>query len=90
MGHTTARPRTAAPHLAFLLGQALFYLGRYQEALDDVRHGHQTLPHPRFQAYREFVAQTLQSAATLQPIETAHFRIYLDPERDAALVPYVE
>jgi tetratricopeptide (TPR) repeat protein len=77
------------PIWRFLLGQALFYLGRYPEALEAFDYAIKLLPHPRFQAYREFVAQTLQSTAGLQPIETAHFRIYLDPERDAALVPYV-
>jgi tetratricopeptide (TPR) repeat protein len=78
------------PIWRFLLGQALFYLGHYPEALDAFDHAIKLLPHPRFLAYREFVAQTLQSTAGLQPVETAHFRIYLDPERDAALVPYVE
>jgi tetratricopeptide (TPR) repeat protein len=78
------------PIWRFLLGQALFYLGRYPEALDAFDQAIKLLPHPRFQAYREFVAQTLQSTAGLQPIETTHFRISLDPERDAALVPYVE
>lgn len=77
------------PIWRFLLGQALFYLGRYSEALDTFDQAIKALPHPRFVAYREFVAQTLQSTAALQPIETAHFRIYLDPERDAALAPYV-
>jgi tetratricopeptide (TPR) repeat protein len=77
------------PIWRFLLGQALFYLGQYQEALDTFEAAIQVLPHPRFEHYREFVAQTLQSTAALQLIETAHFRIYLDPERDAALVPYV-
>jgi tetratricopeptide (TPR) repeat protein len=77
------------PIWRFVLGQALFYLGRYQEALDTFDTAIQILPHPRFQEYREFVAQTLQSTAALQLIETAHFRIYVDAERDAALVPYV-
>jgi tetratricopeptide (TPR) repeat protein len=77
------------PVWRFLLGQALFYLGRYPEALDAFDQAIKMLPHPRFLAYREFVAQTIQSTAALQPIETAHFRILLDPERDAALVPYV-
>ena len=46
-------------------------------------------PHPRIQAYREFVAQTIQSTATLKLVETAHFHIWLDPDKDAALVPYI-
>jgi tetratricopeptide (TPR) repeat protein len=73
----------------FVLAQALFYLGRYQEALNAFDAAIAVLPHPRFQHYRAFVAQTLQSVAALQLIETAHFRIYLDPEKDAALVPYI-
>jgi tetratricopeptide (TPR) repeat protein len=73
----------------YVLAQALFYLGRYQEALATFDQLLQTVPHPRFQAYREFVAHTIQSVAGLQPLETAHFQILLDPERDAALVPYV-
>jgi tetratricopeptide (TPR) repeat protein len=77
------------PMVHFFLSQALFYLGRYQEALDTVDAAIKILPHPRFQAARDFITQTIHSLATLQPIDTAHFRIYLDPERDAALVPYV-
>jgi tetratricopeptide (TPR) repeat protein len=77
------------PIWRFVLAQALFYLGRYQGALEAFDAAIQVLPHPRFQHYREFVAQTLQSTATLQLIETAHFRIYVDPEHDAALVPYI-
>ncbi len=78
------------PLWRFLLGQALFYLGRYQEALEMFDRTLKLMPHPRFQAYREFVAQTFESTASLQLIETEHFRIYIDVERDAALVPYVE
>ena len=77
------------PLRRFLLGQALFYLGRYQDALDMFDRALELLPHPRFQAYREFVAQTRDSTAALQLMETEHFQIYIDPERDAALVPYV-
>jgi tetratricopeptide (TPR) repeat protein len=77
------------PKWNFLLGQALFYLGRYPEALEAFDRAIEVLPHPRFQAYREFVAETMESVASLHPMETEHFRIYLDPERDAALVPYV-
>jgi tetratricopeptide (TPR) repeat protein len=78
------------PIRRFLLGQALFYLGRYQEALEMFDRALKLMPHPRFQAYREFVAQTRDSTTSLHLIETEHFRIYIDPERDAALVPYVE
>jgi tetratricopeptide (TPR) repeat protein len=78
------------PLWRFLLGQALFYLGRYPEALETFDRALKLMPHPRFQAYRDFVAQTLKSTAALQLIETAHFRIYIDVEQDAALVPYVE
>jgi tetratricopeptide (TPR) repeat protein len=77
------------PLWRFLLGQALFYLGRYQEALEALDQAVEALPSPRFQAYREFVSQTVQSTSSLRSVETAHFRILLDPERDAALVPYV-
>jgi tetratricopeptide (TPR) repeat protein len=77
------------PLWRFMLGQALFYLGRYQEALEAIDKALESLPHARFQAYRDFVAQTLQSTAGLQPMETEHFRISIDPERDAALVPYI-
>lgn len=77
------------PAWRFLLGEALFELGRYTEALDIFESLLKTAPHPRIQAYRDFVAQTIQSTATLQPIETAHFQIFLDPGKDAALVPYV-
>ena len=77
------------PVWRFLLGQALFELGRYAEALETFDSLLKVAPHPRIQAYREFVAQTIQSTATLQPIDTAHFRIFLDPDKDAALVPYV-
>ncbi|MGQ4809445.1 Beta-barrel assembly-enhancing protease [Candidatus Entotheonellaceae bacterium PAL068K] len=77
------------PVWRFMLGQALFYLGRYSEALEAFDQAIHTLPHPRFEAYRGFVAQTVQSTATLRRMETPHFRIDLDPERDAALVPYI-
>lgn len=73
----------------YVLAQALFYLGRYQEALATFDQLLQTVPHPRFQAYREFVAHTIKSVAGLKLMETEHFQVYLDPERDAALVPYV-
>src|SRR5262249_16449629 len=73
----------------FVLGQALFELGRYAEALEIFERLLQVAPHPRIQAYREFVAATIQSTSTLQPIETAHFRILLDLEKDAALGPYL-
>ncbi len=78
------------PVWRFLLGEALFELGRYAEALETLDNLLKVAPHPRIQAYREFVAQTIQSTATLQPMETAHFRVFLDPEKDAALAPYVE
>ncbi len=77
------------PIWRFVLGQALFELGRYAEALETFERLLQVAPHPRIQAYREFVAATIQSISTLQPMETAHFRILLDPEKDAALVPYL-
>jgi tetratricopeptide (TPR) repeat protein len=77
------------PAWRFLLGEALFELGRYEEALEAFDSLLKVAPHPRIQAYREFVAQTIQSTATLQPIETAHFRIFLDPDKDAALASYV-
>lgn len=77
------------PLWRFVLGQALFYLGQYHEALEAFDQALEALPHPRLQAYRDFVAQTAQSTAALQLIETEHFQIYIDPERDAALVPYV-
>lgn len=74
----------------FLRAQALFYLGNYPESLHAFEPLLARWPHPRFQGYRDFVAQTQQSTETLQRIETAHFRIYVDPRRDAALIPYVE
>jgi tetratricopeptide (TPR) repeat protein len=77
------------PGWRFLLGQALFDLGRYAEALETFDSLLKVAPHPRIQAYREFVAQTIQSTATLQPVDTAHFRIFLDPDKDAAVAPYV-
>jgi tetratricopeptide (TPR) repeat protein len=77
------------PQWRFLLGQAEFYRGHYQQALTAFDRALEVSPHPRFQAYRDFVAQTVTSTASLQLIETAHFRIYLDAQQDAALVPYV-
>ena len=77
------------PVWRFVLGQALFELGHYTAALETFDRLLQVAPHPRIQAYREFVAATIQSTSTLQPMETAHFRIFLDPEKDAALVPYL-
>ncbi len=77
------------PRVRFLTGQAHFYLGRYQEALAAFDRALKTLSDPHIQAYRDFVAETVRSTAPLQLLETAHFRIYLDPERDAALAPYV-
>lgn len=77
------------PAWRFLHGQALFELGRYAEALDTFEKLLKVAPHARVQAYRDFVAQTIQSIASLQPLETAHFHILLDPVKDAALVPYV-
>ncbi|MGE3538465.1 MAG: tetratricopeptide repeat protein [Candidatus Tectimicrobiota bacterium] len=72
-----------------ILAQALFDLGRYAEALAVLDRLKQEAPHPRFLAYRDFVAQTIQSTETLKPLETEHFRILLDPEKDAPLLPYV-
>jgi tetratricopeptide (TPR) repeat protein len=77
------------PMWHFLLGQAQFYRGNYQEALAAFDRAQAVLSHPGFQSYREFVAQTVASTASLQLVETEHFRIYLDPQQDAALVPYV-
>ena len=77
------------PGWRFLLSEALFDLGHYADALETLDSLLKVTPHPRIQAYREFVAQTIQSTATLQPIETAHFRVFLDPEKDAALAPYI-
>jgi tetratricopeptide (TPR) repeat protein len=77
------------PGWRFLLSEALFDLGHYADALETLDSLLKVAPHPRIQAYREFVAQTIQSTATLQPIETAHFRVFLDPEQDAALAPYI-
>ena len=77
------------PAWRFLHGRALFYQGRYQEALDTFDALLDVLPHPRFQAYRDFVAETQRSTADLELLETPHFRIYIDPQRDAALMPYV-
>jgi tetratricopeptide (TPR) repeat protein len=51
------------PTWRFLLAQALFELGRYAEALETFDALLKETPHPRLQAYREFVAQTIQSTA---------------------------
>lgn len=67
--------------------QALFDLGRYAEALATFDRLNQAAPHPRFQAYREFVAHTIQSTAALKPLETEHFHILFDPDKDAPLLP---
>lgn len=78
------------PRSRSVLAQALFYLGRYTEALDVFSQLLQQVPDPRLQAYRDFIANTLTSVAGLTLVETPHFRIYLDRERDAALVPYMQ
>lgn len=77
------------PMWRFVLAQALFYLGRYEEALHAFEQLAQEWQQPRLQSYRDFVAQTIRSTTGLQLLETPHFRIYLDFEQDAALVPYV-
>jgi tetratricopeptide (TPR) repeat protein len=77
------------PKWRFLLGQALFYLGRYPEALSTLDALIEDIPHPQFQRFREFIAQTIKSTETLTLIESDHFRIMIDTDRDAALVPYV-
>lgn len=77
------------PAWRFLRARALFYQGRYQEALDAFDALLDILPHPSFQEYRDFVAATQRSTADLELLETPHFRIYIDPRRDAALMPYV-
>ena len=77
------------PAWRFLYGRALFYQGRYQEALDTFDALLDVLPHPSFQAFRDFVAATQQSTADLELLETPNFLIYIDPQRDAALMPYV-
>ena len=77
------------PGWQYLRARALFYQGRYQEALDAFDALLNVLPHPSFQAFRDFVAETQRSTADLQLLETPHFRIYIDPQRDAALMPYV-
>ena len=77
------------PGWLYLRARALFFQGRYQEALDAFDALLSVLPHPSFQAFRDFVAETQRSTADLQLLETPHFRIYIDPQRDAALMPYV-
>ena len=77
------------PQWRFLMGQAQFYLGQYAESLATFDQLLAVFPHPQFQDYRDFIAQTIQSVATLNLIETDHFRIFMDTKRDAALVPYV-
>jgi tetratricopeptide (TPR) repeat protein len=77
------------PVWRFLLGQAQFYLGHYTAALATFDDLLKTVSHPHFQGYRDFVAQTIASTATLQAIETEHFRILIDTQQDAALVPYI-
>ena len=77
------------PAWRFLRARALFYQGRYQEALEAFDALLDILPHPSFQEYRDFVAATQRSTADLELLETPHFRIYIDPRRDAALMPYV-
>ena len=77
------------PGWQYLRARALFYQGRYQEALDAFDALLKVLPHPSFQAFRDFVAATQRSTADLQLLETPHFRIYVDPHRDAALMPYI-
>ncbi len=77
------------PRWRFLQSQALFYLGRYKEALAVLDALIENVPHPQFHRYREFIAQTIQSTETLELIESEHFRIFIDPVRDAALVPYI-
>jgi len=77
------------PTWRFLLSQALFYLGRYPEALTALDALIADVPHPQFQSFRGFIAQTMESTGSLKPIESEHFRIFIDPDRDAALVPYI-
>ena len=77
------------PGWQYLRARALFYQGKYQEALDAFDALLNVLPHPSFQAFRDFVAETQRSTADLQLLETPNFRIYIDPQRDAALMPYV-
>ncbi len=77
------------PQWRFFHSQALFYLGRYTEALAALDALIQNVPHPQFHRYREFIAQTIQSTETLELIESQHFRIFIDPVQDAALVPYI-
>ena len=77
------------PQWRFLFGQALFYLGRYADALATLDALIQEVSHPQFLGFREFIAQTIKSAETLTLIESEHFRIYLDPDQDAALAPYI-
>ena len=77
------------PQWRFLMGQAQFYLGQYAEALATFDQMLAVFPHPQFQGYRDFIAQTIRSVETLTLIETEHFQIFIDTKRDAALVPYV-
>ncbi len=77
------------PKWRFLLSQAFFYLGRYPEALNALDALIKDVPHPQFHRFREFIAQTIKSTETLTLIESEHFRIFIDPDRDAALVPYI-
>jgi tetratricopeptide (TPR) repeat protein len=77
------------PKWRFFLSQALFYSGRYTEALAALEALIADVPHPQFQSFREFIAATIKSTATLTLMESEHFRIFLDADRDAALVPYI-
>ncbi len=78
------------PKWRFLLSQALFYLGRYADALAAVDALIEDVPHPQFHGFRGFIAQTIASTETLTLIESEHFRIFVDTDRDAALVPYIQ
>ncbi len=77
------------PKWRFLMSQALFYLGRYTEALDTLDALIEDVPHPQFHSFRGFIAATIKGTETLTLIESEHFRIFIDTERDAALVPYI-
>ncbi len=77
------------PKWRFLLSQALFYLGRYPEAIAALDALIEDMPHPQFSSFRGFIAETIKSTETLTLLESEHFRIFIDPVRDAALVPYI-
>ena len=72
---------------SFLKSQALFHLGRYEEALETAQAAQGISTDPQeFSSLVGFIDQTLRAREGFKTYESPHFRLSLDPGQDGLLV----